>query len=363
MWTEEKLLFSSTDYYSCLLDSIRNAKKSILLESYIFLPDERGLALLELLAERASSGINVRLIIDGVGSRSWRKPQLDHWRSRGIAIRTFHPIMWPFSPKLLVYFFTRINHRDHRKVCIIDSELAYVSSFNVMDEAFGWQEMGVQVKGLEIATLEKTFEVMWDKSYSPSNLLKRFKPVKGIEKLSTDSVQFNYTKKQRKRLNERTCERIENASSKVWIITPYFVPPLALIRSLKKAKAKNVDIKIIIPDKSDVPMMPWVILYFVKIMLAANIEVYKYQPRILHAKFLLIDDWLSIGSMNLNHRSFYLDVETNVVLRLPSTLSLAHENFQELLRTCTQVKKVDVQSQNPLLALWIQFILLLRGWL
>lgn len=363
MWTEEKLLLTSEEYYQALLAAIEMATRSIMLESYIFLPDQKGTFLLEKLAEKVQHGVRVQLVIDGVGSRIWTDAQIKHWYSQGIEIRIFHPILWPLSPRLLKYFFSRINHRDHRKLCIIDNQCALISSFNVMDESFQWKEMGVLVKGDEIQILTKTFEVMWQKSYGKDNKLKRFKRIKNLESLSTSCVQFNYTKKMRRELNKRTLERIEKARRQVWIITPYFVPPLALIKSLKKAKKNGVDVKIILPSKSDVPFIPWINLYFIKILLAVDIQVFKYQPRILHAKFLFIDDWLTIGSMNLNHRSFYLDVETNVVLRLKSTLSAAHEHYQSLLEKCVQVRSLDVESRNPLVALWIHFILLLRGWL
>lgn len=363
MWTEENLLFTSEEYYRALLEAVDVATHSIMLESYIFLPDQKGTSLLEKLVKKTKDGVKVRIVIDGLGSRIWSSSQIKRWKNLGIEIRIFHPILWPVSPRLLKYFFSRINHRDHRKLCIIDERCALISSFNVMDESFQWKEMGVMVKGDEIETLTKTFEVMWQKSYAEDNKLKRFKPIKGLERLSNSCVQFNYTKKMRRSLNKRTLERIESANRQIWIITPYFVPPLALIKSLKAAKKKGVDIKIILPSRSDVPFIPWINLYFIKVLLAVDIQVFKYQPSILHAKFLLIDDWLTIGSMNLNHRSFYLDVETNVVLRLKSTLSKAHEHYLGLLEKCIQVHSLDVESRNPFASVWIRFILLLRGWL
>ena len=109
--------------------------------------------------------------------------------------------------------------------------------------------------------------------------------------------------------------------------------------------------------------MPWIGLYFVKLLLSTGIEVYRYTPKILHAKFIMIDNWLSIGSMNLNHRSFYLDVETNVVLSLKSTLSEASEGFERLVSDSQRVGAVDVKNKNPLLVLWIRFALLMKGWM
>lgn len=363
MWTLEKLIFSANDYYDALTKAMTEAKYSIAIESYIFLPDEKGQALLELMAKRASEGVKVRLIIDGVGSRLWPKETLKYWRAAGIDIRIFHPIMWSFSPKMLYYLFSRINHRDHRKVCIVDQKCAFVSSFNVIKKSFDWQEMGVQVEGDEVDVLMQTFEVMWKKSYPRKNHLMRFKPIRGIDQLSTKWVQFNFTQKLRKKLNKETYERIETAKSRVWFITPYFVPPLALIKSLKAAVANGADVRIILPTKSDVAFMPWIALYFTKILLAAGIEVYRYTPKMLHAKFLLIDDWLSIGSMNLNHRSFYLDVETNVVLKKTETIDEAGKKFKALLAESQPLTKSEAIIRNPLVDLWVHFVLLLKGWL
>ncbi len=363
MWTSEKLIFSASDYYDALKTSLSDARESIALESYIFLPDEKGQGLLELMAQKAHEGVNVRLIIDGVGSRLWPKETLKYWRLKGIDIRIFHPIMWGFSPKMIYYLFSRINHRDHRKICVIDNRSAFVSSFNVMKKSFDWQEMGVQVMGEEVTVLKETFEVMWKKSYPRKNPLERFKPIKGIDQLSTKWVQFNFTQKLRRKLNKETYDRIEGAKSRVWIITPYFVPPLALIKSLKAAVNNGADVRIILPIKSDVAFMPWIALYFTKILLSAGIEVYRYTPKMLHAKFLLIDDWLSIGSMNLNHRSFYLDVETNVVLGQTKTIDEAGKKFKALLAESRPVLRSETIIRNPLLDLWIHFVLLLKGWL
>ncbi len=363
MWTLEKLIFSANEYYDALSQSMREAKESIALESYIFLPDEKGLGLLELMAKKAKEGVKVRLIIDGVGSRLWPREVLKYWRLQGIDIRIFHPIMWSFSPKMIYYLFSRINHRDHRKVCVVDGQCAFVSSFNVMKKSFDWQEMGVKIEGEEVDVLLKTFEVMWKKSYPRKNPLVRFRPIKGIDRLSTKWVQFNFTQALRKKLNKETYDRIAQAKSRVWIITPYFVPPLALIKSLKDAVANGADVRIILPTKSDVAFMPWIALYFTKILLAAGIGVYRYTPKMLHAKFLLIDDWLSIGSMNLNHRSFYLDVETNVVLKKESTIEEASKKFKALLAESQPITEGETNIRNPLLDLWVHFVLLLKGWL
>lgn len=334
-WGYVRIYHSGDEYYHGLVQDIRQAQRSITIESYIFSIDKLTETILEELANARERGCTVKIVVDGFGSYK-SIPQLSRMCfERGIELRVFHPFPYPLliARRLFMefsasagFFLKRVNRRTHRKITIIDETRAYLGSFNFTQEhceslvgAKAWRDTGVCVEGPPIAQLVLAFQISYLRTYIKGllNWVGRWKMNKNP---SQDLLRLNTTQKMRRRIYRDLLSRITHAQSRIYLTTAYFLPKRSLLRALLRAARRGVDVKILMPGKSDVPMVKWAAFYIVRFLLQKRIPIYEYQKSILHAKTMIIDNEAFIGSYNLNHRSLMHDLEVEVVLNDPSSL-------------------------------------------
>lgn len=328
MWTFEQIYSDGDGFFDALTGACRSARTSIDIETYIFQRDALGERLASELTAAAGRGVAVRLVVDGVGSIGWISHFGERMTRAGVRYRVFHRMPWdtvrrarPFASWMtrLPMLFRSVNRRDHRKLYLFDRETAFAGSMNVsathldsvMGAGKGWRDLGVALRGPGCASLLEAFEYTWRRH--------RWLPVpktrsRRLTQAADGSVRVNTTRKLRRHNFRDLLRRIDGAAKRVWITTPYFVPNGPLLRSLEAAAGRGVDVRILVPGPSDVFFMPWVAAAFEIGLLRAGAKMFRYTPRVLHAKSLIIDDWMTIGSSNMNHRSLFHDLECDVVL-------------------------------------------------
>jgi len=381
-WRREKLVFDGDDYFEQLIHSIDQAERSVDFEVYIFSHDEVGIAVSESLARAASRGVKVRLLVDGVGSLTWIGKQGSRLFDRGVRIRVFHPIykissiakwFWHTGFRGSTHderrkFFWRLNRRTHRKLCVVDHEHAWVGSMNVCSthchapsRAHCWRDTAARVEGLGIRDLEIAFEYAWVRSHSLAGkrqfrdqMIKRLiiNPLKAAVVQSSELVRLNYTLRLRRNITRDLLDRISNAKSRIWLTTPYLAPPASILRALARASNGGVDVRILVPRKSDVFFMPWIANAFYRPLIEKNVKIYEYLPRFLHAKCMIIDDWAIIGTSNMNRRSLIHDLEVDVVISHPETREELTNQFLRDLKSTEEIHK-----NSPWYNRWIGRIL------
>ena len=335
-WRDIRIFHSGDEYYHALVQDIRQAQKSVTIETYIFNLDKLTETILEELSNARERGCNIKIIVDGFGSYN-HIPQLSKMCAlRGIEFRVFHPFPYPllwarkmateFSSSLL-FFIKHINRRTHRKITIIDEKIAYLGSFNFTQDhceslvgTKAWRDTGICVSGPPIKQLVLAFQITYLRTYV-KNLLNWV----GRWSLKNDPYQdllrLNTTQRSRRRLYKDLLKKIAHSQTRIYLTTAYFLPKRSLLRALLKAARRGVDVQLLIPGKSDVPMVKWAAFNIVRFLLQKRIPLYEYQKTILHAKTMIIDQEVFIGSSNLNHRSIMHDLEVEVVLRDPATLA------------------------------------------
>lgn len=357
-WESEEVFHSGDAFFSALLAEFSRARESILLETYIFELDSLGLRMLEALKDAAARGVKVRVMVDGVGSPAWSRKILEELQESGVEARIFRPYPWVkigfrFFPKLLNFrqvarWLQILNRRDHRKVAVIDGKTAWLGSFNItqvhLQEFAGdaaWRDSGVRVEGGEIKILTEAFEKAWGRAWSPYRRRKWFRKTKKARRADflnpQGLVRLNFFPLLRRRNYEGLLHRIGASRRRVWITSAYFVPERPLLRALRVAAWGGVEVKVLIPVKSDVRFVRWLTMVVVYGLLRAGVEVYQYVPHVLHAKSVLIDDWATIGSSNLNHRSLHHDLEVDVVVRRSESLASLEKQFLRDLDFSEQV--------------------------
>ncbi len=344
MWKREKVYFNTSEYFAAVIRRIDAAVDSVDMEMYIFKRDRLGKSLLAALERAANRKVTVRLIIDGLGSPAWSIQDLKRLAKKKVFVRVYHPLPWPFSrmfwhhPGAAIKLLLNINRRNHKKLIIVDGETAFIGSMNVSTEHMGWRETSVLVQGDHIIDLEKSFEITWSHSYNPGlPRIKRLRKRKFMKGSGKGLVRTNITRRLRRRHNRELLARILLAKQRVWLTSAYFIPSPKIVRHLVLAAQSGADVRLLLPRYSDVKIVRWVSMLFYFSLLRAGITIYEYLPAMLHAKTVLVDEWASIGTSNLNHRSLYHDLEVDVVLKKGVSVARLSRQFERDLENSDRV--------------------------
>lgn len=321
-------LFGEGDaLYSAMLESIRNAQHSIRMESYIFAADEIGRQFAQALAERAGQGVTVRLHVDAAGSGGWRTRML--WRrlrEYGVQVKRFHRWQWrrPW----------RYNRRNHRKLLVVDAAQAYLGGFNIHRDSsrkiFGagrWRDTHLGFSGLLAKEAAWLFDQFW-RDRRRQRVLRR-----------GDSMLLpNSNRRCRVVLHCMLQRALAEARSTVFATTPYYVPDHKTQIALTAAVRRGVDVRLLVPHKSDVRIAQWAAQAAYAELLMAGVRIFEYRPRMLHAKTIVIDQsWAMVGTSNLDYRSFFLNYELNLVSRNHQLAAELHQRFFDDLNDSSEV--------------------------
>jgi cardiolipin synthase len=341
-WAKVEVLATGDRYFSELLTSFRHAQKHIQIETYIFNIDSVTRVLLDELVKAQERGVRVQILVDGFGSFMSVQTLDDFCRRKNIEFRVYQPFPFGFSG-IFAYavnffrLFRRLNRRNHRKIVVIDGTVAYVGSMNWTHvhsrRAFGngaWRDTAVKVEGPPIEILNHAFKVSWYRALKLAfkrfrkkpPLLKHYDPRRSL-------VRLNTSLRDRWRLHHDLIHRIRTAEKRVLLTTAYFLPHRALMLALKKAAQRGISVSVLVPGASDVPLVKWAAFELGHNLLKAGVKIYEYQATNLHAKVMLVDDWATVGSTNLNYRSFLHDLEVEVVLKDRESLETLQEQWNQ----------------------------------
>lgn len=305
-----------SEKFDKMLEDIKKAKKFIHMEYYIIRNDWLGKQIIELLTLKAKEGVEVRLLYDGMGcirlSDKFFQPLLE----AGGKISCFFP---PFLP----YINVRINYRNHRKICVIDGQTAYVGGINIGKEYLGlskkmgyWRDTHLRIKGGAVDYLELRFLLDWRFSTKEPYLIKDkyFPPKEGLGYTGIQIVSSGPDSKWSS-IRNGYLKMITLAKKRIYIHTPYFIPDDSLLEALKLAALSGVDVRIIIPNKPDHMFVYWASLSYIGELLQAGVKCYTYEKGFLHSKMILVDDVIStVGTANLDIRSFKMNFEVNAFI-------------------------------------------------
>ena len=326
-WESSRLYADAEPFFDSILRAIASARFSVDFEYYIFELDVLGERFVTALLDAAARGVRVRVLIDGVGSLRDGTAISHRLTAGGVHVKIYHPLPWitesyrwsrrggGFLYKFLV-FLLNINRRDHRKLCVVDELVAWVGSFNITaahlpveSGGLGWRDYGVELKGPRITSLSAGFDSLW--------LRTRARLRRGF----IASYLSNRSLRARALKNRFVARSVVNARDRVWLVSAYFLPTAALRRALLHACRSGAEVCLLLPERSDVVVFPLLSSHYYRELLLAGARIFLYQPGVLHAKALLIDDFAILGSSNWNYRSTLHDLELDVVLRDPSTLA------------------------------------------
>ncbi len=310
------LVKSGQPFFNRLEELIKNAKSEIHFQIYIFEPDETGKVIADLLIEAAQRGVKIYLVMDAYGSKNFPESWQSRFKNAGIELYFFSPL------KIGNYF--HMGMRLHHKIICFDRQFAMVGGINISDNYSGynqelpWLDFALFVEGKilqdliqickgTLKTVNSPFKKQ--KNLFPKEIIKDQTPV-AARVLQNNWLQakFGITRQYRK--------KIRKAETQITIFGSYFIPSIGLKRSLKRAAQRGVSVNIILGAISDVGIVKHATEYFYSDMLLAGIHLYEWKESVLHGKLALIDNnWLSVGSYNINHLSDFGSIECNLEIK------------------------------------------------
>jgi cardiolipin synthase len=300
-----------------LKEDLVNAKNHIHMEYFVFLDDELGSAIIDILCKKAQAGVNVRLIYDDVGSSISSKSK-KKMSQCGV-------VHYPFMPVLFSNSTSKLNYRNHRKIVVIDGSIGYVGGINLdkkYDNSYQndryWRDTHLRLTGGAVGSLQSSFLLSWNfVSDNKIEIGERLFPKVKPEMQLPVAVQIAASGPDSDWANimEAIFCAFNLAKEKIYITTPYFIPNDSILTAMTTASRSGVDVRLIIPYASD----SWTAQYasdsYIEQCLESGIRVYRYKKGFVHAKTMLIDDiFSSIGTANLDYRSFALNFEINAMI-------------------------------------------------
>ena len=313
---EVKTYISGEKKFQDLIKDIRSAKSFIHIEYYIFRFDDLGKAIIDELKSKVDEDVEVRLLVDGMGSKNLKQKEIRYIKSLGIKFSIFFPGAFP-------RINTRINYRNHRKIVIIDGEIGYVGGFNVGNEYVNrghqfkfWRDTHLKVKGQAVNELNKRFILDWDYASNENfdNIIKYFPKPKEYGRVGMQIVSSGPDHMD-EYIKIAYMKIINNARKYVYIQTPYLVPDEPILGALRISALSGVDVRIIVPDKPDHFFMEWVLSANIANLIDYGVKIYRYNNGFIHSKTIVSDDIVSsIGTANMDNRSFRLNFEVNAFI-------------------------------------------------
>lgn len=313
-----KILNNGEIKFAELFAAIEEAKSSIHLEYYAFDNDSIGNRLTELLAAKVKEGVEVRLIYDDVGSWGMKRRDARRLRAMGIKVCCFMPVVFP-------WLTSKLNNRNHRKIAVIDGKIGFTGGINIAERylngtKFGpWRDTHLRIEGDAVNMLQSVFMTDWyftskhellaSEKYFPKSHLRTRLPIQ-IASSGPDSDWAS--------IMQSFFAAINKARKTIYISTPYFLPNQAILTALKVAALSGIDVRIILPQRSDSKIVYWASRSYIGEMLEAGIKVYFYCKGFNHSKIMIIDDtFCSVGSANMDIRSFEDNFEVSAIIYDP----------------------------------------------
>jgi cardiolipin synthase len=340
-------------FFPAMLEAVRSAQSSICLETYIYWSGEVGHQFAHALAEKARAGVKVHVLIDWIGSRKIDNELLDFMRQAGVEVERYNPLVW--------YALTRLNHRDHRKLLVVDGRIGFTGGGGLADIWQGsaqspkhWRDSMFMLEGPAVAQMQAAFMDNWTKTTARvldgDNYFPQLAPAgdqfaqvfKSSPREGTEDVRVMYLLS------------IAAARKSIRLSASYYVPDDLTTQEFLEAVRRGVKVEIIIPGaETDSSIVKHASRGKWGPLLKAGVKIYEYEPTMYHCKMMIVDDvWVSVGSANFGNRSFRLNDEANLNVFSREFAASQIRVFETDKARCTEVTYKDWKSRS----LWKRFM-------
>lgn len=342
---------SGAEKFAKMFEDFENATETINIIYYAIGDDNIGQEFKNMLIRKAKQGVEVRLLYDDMGCNKTKRRYFQEMTEAGISVEVFFPIRFP-------RVIRSVNYRNHKKIVVIDGKIAYTGGINVQDQYIKgvewgvWRDLAFRIEGAGAQGFQMNFVTDWFYSHGEFINNRRFFPsvgtVGGNPMQIASAEPMGYTAN----IMQGMLAAIARARKYIYIESPYIVPTDEILTAIQNAGLSGIDVKLIMPQKSDNPKVQFASNTYVSQLLASRVKVYQYTAGFIHSKMIIVDDELTIaGSSNMDMRSFELNFEANVFIYDKETAAKAMKIFQEDLKmsVCIHAEYWNVRS------VWIKF--------
>ena len=309
---EIEIYTSGYEFFPSLLMEIGKAEHHIHLDTFIIASDSLGQIVADALIDKARQGVEVRVIYDDVGSWKTKNRFFDRMRAEGIKVYAFMPVRFPV-------FTSKVNYRNHRKICVIDGEVGFIGGMNIANryvkgiKKLAWRDTHVKITGAAVYGLQRAFLVDW--FFVSRELITNhvYYPVSKVtENDSLIQIVTSSPTSLWPEIEQGYVRVLTSAKQYVYMETPYFLPTDPILFAMRTAALSGVDVRLMIPYETDTKIVEWASRTYVLATVKAGVKVYLYKAGFNHSKLLVADDSIAtIGSTNVDFRSFENDFEAN----------------------------------------------------
>ena len=348
-----QIIQSGKEKFSKLFEDLKNAKKTIHMAYFIWRNDSLTQELKNILISKAKEGVEVRILIDAVGSFTLSNSYKNELKSNGIEIYRYLNFMSPFS-------LHTINYRNHRKIVVIDGKISYSGGMNMGKEyiegAFGcnsWRDTHLRIVGESSTYLQGIFLLEWESTTKEKLLGKKYFPK--IDKYHGNKmmqIAISGPDSEWESIKQMYFEMICSAKNNIYLQTPYFIPDLTLMEALTNAALSGVDVKIMITGVPDKKFLYWTAFTYFEKLLDAGVKIFHYNKCFLHSKTIAVDSEIcSIGTANFDIRSFAINYEQMSIFYDTELASSLEKDFKNDLTECKQLTIAKINTLPNLIKL------------
>jgi cardiolipin synthase len=339
------VLHNGVQIFPALLDAIASAQHSVHFSTFIYSSGHIPREFADAFSAAAKRGVEVRMVFDKSGSKRVSPALMTQMEKAGCKIKWFRPIQW--------YSWAKYNHRTHRKLLIIDGTIAFTGGVGIADEWNGnadspthWRDTHVRILGPAVASVQAAFVDNWNEATGELPIDEKYFPgLTSAGETSMCGIQSNPV------FGASSAQRsmavlIAGATRRLWIANAYFVPPKPFVQALRDAKARGVDVKILLPGRyHDQPSVRRASRRTWGPLLEGGVELHEYEPTMMHCKIVIVDSSVtSIGSINFDPRSFALNAEFGVVALDRALAKKMEDAFVDDLRFSRRVTAEDLRQ-------------------
>ncbi len=324
-----KFFLSTQDAWDAMYKECEEAKISIELEQYIFEADSLGNKFMELFIKKAREKVKVILICDKYGSLSLNSsPLLKDFKDAGGFIHFYHPLrFWHIVTPW--WWFPRI----HTKTLLIDSEVIYTGGVCIAERMRHWRDTQIRFTGPIISDVREAFDAV-EKKY----FFRKFFTYRNHKNSGNFYYLHNWSSFAAYKIYKELVNRIRHARKYIYITSLFFVPNRRFLSLLKKACARGVEIRLMVPEHSDLLPADWVYTSYIPKLLSSGVKIYHYRKSVIHCKTMVIDDeWATVGSTNMDIISFFYNREANVITTDKEAVMELKQHFSNDLKNCIEI--------------------------
>lgn len=358
------LLEDGEEAYPAMLEAIASARQTILMDSYIFNDDKAGRLFADALAERAGAGVQVHLTVDGVGTINVPDELFADLARSNVAVLEYRPVApWRRGWGLL--------RRNHRKLLVVDGRIGFAGGINIGDDWLpqrlggrGWHDIHVRVEGPAVKTLSRLSLATWQEYTGLAPNPKLFSHDVAPAGDTPVSIVGSSERKKRRPIRSAYLRAIKRARRYVYIANAYFIPDRGLRRALRNAVRRGVDVRVMVPADGDILPAQLASQALLGHALRSGLRVFLWQGAMLHAKTAVIDDeWATVGSFNLDHRSWSMNLEVNVIVPEAEFATKLREVFERDEARCVELARETWRARPLWKRLVERFFFLFHRWM